>query len=87
VRYASGAASNEFGNFYNRLANLAGLGQTGVSTSANAGANAANQIGGHLQAGGAARANGYNAVADIYRNSANNTASNLALWGSMWGGG
>lgn len=54
TRYASGMASNEFGNFFNRLTTLAGLGSAANNTSAQAGlttagnnanifANAANQ--------------------------------------------
>jgi hypothetical protein len=59
VRYASGMASNEFGNFYNRLANLAGIGQTATGSTAAAGANAANNISQNHMFAGQARANGY----------------------------
>lgn len=40
--YAEGLASQDYSNFYNRLSNLAGVGQDAIKTVANAGANAAN---------------------------------------------
>ena len=58
-RYGQEFASNEFGNAYNRLASMAGLGQTAT----NAQSGAAGQFGvnaGNLMTGaGAARASGY----------------------------
>lgn len=42
---AEGLASTDYNNFYNRLAGIAGTGQTAIQTVANAGANAANQNG------------------------------------------
>jgi hypothetical protein len=59
IRYASGMASNEYGNFYNRLANIAGLGQTATASTAAAGANAANNISQNHLFAGQARASGY----------------------------
>ena len=59
IRYASGMASNEFGNFYNRLANLAGLGQAATGQSAAAGAASAGQMGQAAIAAGNARASAY----------------------------
>lgn len=59
VRYASGAASNEYGNFVSRLMTQAGLGETGVNTSANAGLTTSSNIGNALQNQGNARASGY----------------------------
>lgn len=59
VRYASGMASNEFGNFYNRLAGLAGLGQAGISTSANAGANMESTVANANANAGAIRSSAY----------------------------
>jgi hypothetical protein len=59
VRYASGMASREFGSFYDRLANLAGIGQTGVAQSAAAGGNAANNISNTYQNAGAQRGSAY----------------------------
>lgn len=58
-RYGQEFASNEFGNAYNRLASMAGLGQTATGAQSSAagqfGANAGNLITG----AGAARASGY----------------------------
>jgi hypothetical protein len=58
-RYGQDFASNEFGNAYNRLASMAGLGQTATGAQSNAagqfGANAGNLMTG----AGAARASGY----------------------------
>ncbi len=58
-RYGQDFASNEFGNAYNRLASMAGLGQTATGAQSSAagqfGANAGNLMTG----AGAARASGY----------------------------
>lgn len=59
IRYASGMASNEFGNFYNRLASIAGIGQAATNSTATAGMNAANQTGAAMMYGGNARASAY----------------------------
>lgn len=58
-RYGQEFASNEFGNAYNRLAGLAGIGQTATNQLGAAGqANAAN-VGNLMTGGAAARASGY----------------------------
>jgi hypothetical protein len=58
-RYGQEFASNEFGNAYNRLAGLAGVGQTATGAMGNA-ANAFGANAGNLMTGGAAaRASGY----------------------------
>jgi hypothetical protein len=58
-RYGQDVASTEFGNAYNRLAGLAGIGQTATGATSNAagnyGANAANT----MMTGANARASGY----------------------------
>lgn len=59
VRYASGMASTEFGNFYNRLASIAGLGQTATGSTAAAGSNASSQIGANIVGAGNSRASSY----------------------------
>jgi hypothetical protein len=87
LRYASGMASNEFGSFYNRLANLAGLGQAGVAQSGAAGLNAANTIGANTIGAANARASGYQNVGQIFQNASANTANNVALFSQLWGGG
>jgi len=58
-RYGQDFASQEFGNAYNRLASLAGIGQTATNQLGQAGqANAAN-VGNLMTSGAAARASGY----------------------------
>lgn len=44
AKYNQDYASNEFGNTYNRLASLAGIGQTAVNSAAGAGQNYANNV-------------------------------------------
>lgn len=72
VDFASNLASTEFGNFYNRLANIAGLGQTGVNTSAQAGLQTAANTGNALMTAGNARAAGYQGIGDAFQNGASN---------------
>ena len=45
VRYGQGVATSEFGNYANRLASLAGIGQTANQQGIYAGANAGSQVG------------------------------------------
>lgn len=84
TRYGQGMGSAEYGNVYNRLSNIAGLGQVGQHLTAQAGMNSATQQGGYLQnignAAGAAdigRASAYGdtltQLARIYGQYANGT--------------
>jgi hypothetical protein len=68
-------ANQEFGNYANRLANIAGMGQNAVNTGVSAGQNTANAIsranqfgaqqqGRALQASAMARASGYAGMAN-----------------------
>lgn len=88
IRYASGAASQQFGDFYNRLAGIAGVGQAANAQSAALGANAANNIGNYaINAAntiGNARASTYQQIAANQKNESNN-AQQLA--GYFLGGG
>lgn len=65
--YAQNTASAEYGNWYNRLASLAGVGQSATTTGAQLGASAAAGAGNAIAQGGMAagqqRASGYNALA------------------------
>lgn len=79
VRYASGMASNEFGNFYNRLANIAGLGQSATGSTAAAGANAANNISQNQLFAGQSRANGYLQTGQAINNSVQGGIQNYML--------
>ncbi len=66
ARYGQGIGSAEYGNVYNRIAGIAGLGQTGQSLTAQAGMNSANQQGGYLQNIGDANAAGTLGRASAY---------------------
>lgn len=79
IRYASGMASGEFGNFYNRLANLAGIGQAATGSTAAAGANAANNISQNHLFAGQARANGYMQTGAAVNNAVQGGISNYML--------
>lgn len=59
TRYGQGLASSEYGNWYNRLAGLAGVGQAATNQTGQAGQNYANQANQNLLAAGDARASGY----------------------------
>lgn len=60
TRYGQDYASGEFNSIYNRLANVAGMGQGAVNTGVNAGANYAGNVGNMLT--GAANARGASAI-------------------------
>ena len=45
VRYGQGVATSEFGNYANRLASLAGIGQTATNATGQLGSNVAGQFG------------------------------------------
>lgn len=66
--YAQGMASTEYGNIYNRLANIAGLGQSTGSQIGQLGANYANQAGQNIIGAGNARASGYVGSANAWNN-------------------
>lgn len=75
LRYGQDYASQEYGNVYNRISNIAGLGQVGAQGSGNA----ALQFG--QQAGGAAAASGVNsAYSTLAQGNAWNTAVNDIDW-------
>lgn len=63
TRYGQGMASQQLGNYVNRLAAMAGVGQTATTQTGNLGANAATNAGQTTQAAGDARASGYMARA------------------------
>lgn len=62
--YAQGLATQNYGNFYNRLAGLANVGQTTATGLGQFGANAANNIGNAYGNIGNARASAYQARGD-----------------------
>lgn len=59
LEYGQNFGSNEYGNWYNRLASMSGTGQTAANTTAGYGQNYANAAGQNLQNAGQARASGY----------------------------
>ena len=78
-RFASGLASQEFGNFTNRLLAMAGLGTTGVTTSANAGLTTAGQIGAAQQNAANLRGSAYLTGAQGLNSAIQGGLSNLLL--------
>lgn len=61
MKFGQGLASQNYNTYYNRLAGLAGVGQTAANNIGQFGQNAANSIGGAYQANGLARASTYDA--------------------------
>lgn len=68
INYAGNLASGEFNNYANRLAGIAGVGQTAVAGTAQAGENAANQISQQYTDQGNALASSYLAQGNAYSN-------------------
>ena len=66
--YNSNLASGEFGNWWNRQAGLAGVGQNAVNSTAQFGAQNASNTGNALMAGGDARASGIVGGANAWGN-------------------
>jgi hypothetical protein len=74
-RYSQGLASQEYGNYYNRLAGLAGVGQSATNTSVNLGQNYANQASNSLMASGNAQASGYQGQNSALQGTMNNLST------------
>jgi hypothetical protein len=66
TRYAQDYASNEYTNVYNRISNIAGLGQVAGAQSGNAALMTGQQRGGAASDRGFARASGYSAQGNIW---------------------
>lgn len=79
TRYASGMASQQYGDFTNRLMQIAGLGSAATSQTAAAGANAANNISQNTMFQGAQRASGYQQNAANINNTVQSGISNWML--------
>lgn len=80
--YNSNLAAGEFGNYFNRQATLAGIGNAATNTATTAGMNSANNISGSLQSAADARASGVANSADAWGN-ALGTLSGIAY--DRWG--
>lgn len=72
TRYGQDYATGEFNNTWNRLASLAGVGQTATQNTANSGNQAASGVGSSYLAGGQARASGYTGTANAVNNGIGN---------------
>lgn len=85
TQYGQNLAAGEYGNFYNRLASLAGIGQTATNTTAAAGqaaaANSGNAMMQGANAAGNARQSGYNAMASGIGAGVNNAMFGLMQYG------
>lgn len=64
LKLAGGLASQNYGNYYNRLADLSGAGRSTASGLGGLGANMATNIGNNTMTAGNARASAYGSVAD-----------------------
>lgn len=73
--YNSGLASQEYGNYWNRLAGLAGVGQQANATMANVGQNTAGNVGNNMIQAGNARASGYAARGQAFGNALSNLSN------------
>jgi hypothetical protein len=87
AEYNQNMASNEYGNWWNQIAGLAGVGQSSANTLAGVGQNTAAQIGNNLNAGADARASGI-ITQTAQRNKANaDTAQTIGTFASFFFGG
>ena len=84
IRYGQGFASNEYTNVYNRIANIAGMGQTANQGAANAAMYGGQQMGQGALNMGAAGAYG----SQMQGNAINNGINQLGQidWGNIWRG-
>lgn len=84
--FASNLASQEFGDFFNRLAAIAGIGQTSANASSAAAANTGNNISSLLASQGNARASGILGTANSISGALNSGLNNyLLLRGGFFG--
>lgn len=89
-RYGQDFASQEFGNAYNRLASLAGVGQTSATNTGNAAGTFGANAGNLMTSGAAARASGYVGGANALTAGLGqymNYTQNQNLLNSLQGGG
>ena len=87
-RFGEGLAASEFGDWWNRLAGVAGVGQQAVGGTAAAGANAANNISNAYTQQGNARASSYANTGSAINSGINNALSAyLYQGGGGFGGG
>lgn len=86
VEHASDLASTEFGNFFSRLAAIAGIGQGAANTASSAAANTGNNVSSLLSNTGAARASGVLGQANSISNALNTGLNSWMLYrGGLFG--
>lgn len=71
MNFATGLATQNLGNYWNKLSGVSGTGQQTATNLGNFGANFANQVGGNLMAGANARASSYAAQANNWNQALN----------------
>ncbi len=95
TRYGQGLASGEFNNYANRLASMAGIGQTATSATGQLGSAAAGQYGAQsrdlsqtLMSGGQAQASGIIGANNAWAQGMQGAAGAVQRYGSQqgWGG-
>jgi hypothetical protein len=86
TRYGQDYASNEYGNVYNRIANIAGLGQVATNQSGQYAMNAGQGMGQSAANGGMSSAYGAQNQGNIWANAGNQIAQGVN-WGNVFGGG
>ena len=80
AQYSQAYASNEYGNAWNRLANLAGIGTSATNSTANAGSNYTNAVSSNLMGAANANAAASMAQANNYGNMINNGTTLWAMY-------
>lgn len=86
MKYASGLASQEYNNWWNQQAGLAGVGQTAASGLASLGQNYANNVSNNLIGAANSRASAYGAKADAWGNALTGAAGAFGYgYGNNWG--
>lgn len=78
TRFRTGLANQEYGTYLNRLASVAGMGQTQTNTTNALTQNAAGNIGRAYQDAGAARASGYVGAANSWQNAIGGVVNNIS---------
>lgn len=87
TQYGQGMADQSYGNYWNRLAGVAGFGQNTAQGLGALGANSANNIGNLMQSGGDARASGVLGAANSVTGALNSGLNNYLLYrGGAFGG-
>lgn len=87
LQYAQGLASSEYGNYYNRLAGLAGVGQTAAQNQAKLGQNYAGAVTGIVTNNAQNLASSYINRGNIYGNLWSNLGGQAEKAASMFFGG